>query len=242
MGYFNELPDILYQSPLSHKKSSVDYVAIKNIFRRTKLFDYLSDNVSFFNKYIIEDGDRPDTVAENLYGNSELDYIVVLMAGITNITHEWPVQDFQIYNFALAKYGSEVKMNEIKYYETLEIVDDQNRQIVPPKLIVDADFKVDGTINKFPSSTRYTLKSLTGDRQLDDKDEFTVATDNIARAVTNLEYEYTINEGKREINVLAPAYIQLFINDLRDIVRYDKSSNYISPNIAGTENTNVVNP
>ena len=100
------------------KKSSVDYVAIKNIFRRTKLFDYLSDNVSFFNKYIIEDGDRPDTIAENLYGNSELDYIVVLMAGITNITHEWPLQDFQIYNFALAKYGSEVKMNEIKYYQT----------------------------------------------------------------------------------------------------------------------------
>ena len=60
--------------------------------------------------------------------------------------------------------------------------------------------------------------------------------------MTNLEYEYTINEGKREINVLSPAYVQLFINDLRDIVRYDKSSNYISPNIAGTENTNVVNP
>ena len=113
---------------------------------------------------------------------------------------------------------------------------------MPPNLIVDADFKVDGTVNKFPSSTRYTLKALTGNRQLDDKDEYTVATDNIARAVTNLEYEYTVNEGKREINVLSPAYIQLFINDLRDIVRYDKSSNYLSQNIAGTENTNVVNP
>ena len=32
-------------------------------------------------------------------------------------------------------------MNEIKYYETLEIVDDQNRQILPPDLIVDVDFK-----------------------------------------------------------------------------------------------------
>ena len=126
--------------------------------------------------------------------------------------------------------------------ETLEIIDDQGRQIVPPKLIVDADFKVDGTVNKFPSSTRYTLKALTGNRQLDDKDEFSVATDNIARAVTNLEYEYTINEEKREINVLSPGYVQLFINDLRDIVSYDKSSSYIAKNIAGTENTNVVSP
>ena len=242
MGYFRELPDIAYQSPLSHKNSSRDFLLIKNIFRRTKLFDFLENNVSLLDKFTIGDGDRPDTVAEQMYGDSSLDYIVVLVAGITNIIDEWPLQDYQVYDFALEKYGTEEKMNEIKYYKTLEIVDDQNRQIVPPDLIVDVDFKVDGTVNKFPSSTRYTLKSLTGNRQLDDKDEYTVATDNIARAVTNLEYEYTVNEGKREINVLSPAYIQLFINDLRDIVRYDKSSNYISPNIAGTENTNVVNP
>ena len=132
-------------------------------------------------------------------------------------------------------------MNEIKYYETLEIVDDQNRQILPPDLIVDVDFKIDGTVNKFPS-TRYTLKAMTGNRQLDDKDEFGVLTDNIARAVTNLEYEYTVNENKREIDILNPSYLQMFINDLRDIVRYDKSSSYIAKDLAATENTNVVNP
>jgi len=242
MGYFRELPDIAYQSPLLHKNSSRDFLLIKNIFRRTKLYDFLESNVTLLNTFTIGDGDRPDTVAEELYGDATLDYIVVLVAGITNITNEWPLQDYQVYDYALEKYGSETEMNAIRYYETLEIIDDQNRQIVPPNLIVDADFKIDGTVNKFPSSTRYTLKSLTGNRQLDDKDEFTVATDNIARAVTNLEYEYTENEKKREINVLNRGYIQLFINDLRDIVKYDKSSSYISKNIAGTENTNVVNP
>ena len=242
MGYFRELPNISYQSPLLHKNSSRDFLLIKNIFRRTKLYDFLENSVSLLEKFTIGDGDRPDTIAEQMYGDSSLDYIIVLIAGITNIVDEWPLQDYQVYDYALQKYGSEEKMNEIRYYETLEIIDDQGRQIVPPKLIVDADFKVDGTVNKFPSSTRYTLKALTGNRQLDDKDEFSVATDNIARAVTNLEYEYTINEEKREINVLSPAYVQIFINDLRDIVRYDMSSNYLSQNIAGTENTNVVNP
>ena len=132
-------------------------------------------------------------------------------------------------------------MNEIKYYETLEIVDDQNRQILPPDLIVDVDFKVDGTVNKFPS-TRYILKAMTGNRQLDDKDEFSVATDNIARAVTNLEYEYTINEEKREINVLKKSYLNIFLNDLRDVLKYSSSSEYISPTLAQTANTEVVNP
>ena len=242
MGYFRELPNIAYQSPLLHKNSSRDFLLIKNIFRRTKLYDFLESNVTLLNTFTIGDGDRPDTIAEELYGDATLDYIVVLVAGITNITNEWPLQDYQVYDYALEKYGSETEMNAIRYHETLEIIDDQGRQIVPPNLIVDADFKIDGTVNKFPSSTRYTLKALTGDRQLDDKDEFSVATDNIARAVTNLEYEYTENEKKREINVLNRGYIQLFINDLRDIVKYDKSSSYISKNIAGTENTNVVNP
>ena len=33
MGYFRELPDILYQSPLSHKNSSGDYITIKEFIQ-----------------------------------------------------------------------------------------------------------------------------------------------------------------------------------------------------------------
>ena len=242
MGYFNELPNIAYQSPLSHKNSSRDYIIIKNLFRRTKLFDHLSGSVSALDRFVIENGERPDTVAELLYGDSRLDYIVILVAGITNINHQWPLEDHQVYNYALDKYGSDEKLNGIHHYETFEIRDEQDRQILPPNLIVDVDFKIDGTAIKYPSTIRYTIISETGNRQLDDKNEFTVLTDNIASPVTNLEYEYIENEKRREINVLYPSYVQAFINDLREVVRYDKSSNYITSSLASTENTEVVNP
>ena len=242
MGYFNELPNIVYQSPLSHKNSSNDYIVIKNLFRRTKLADYVKSAAAAFDKFVIGDGDRPDMVAEALYGDSKLDYVVILVAGITNINHQWPLPDYQVNDYALNKYGSETEMNKIKYYKTFEIRDEQNHQILPPNLIVDANFKIDGTIHKYSNTTRYTLRSQAGYKQLDDKDEFTVATDNIARAVTNLEYEFDENEKKREIDVLKGGYLNLFINDLRDIVRYDKSSSYINSSLAITENTEVVNP
>jgi len=242
MGYFNQLPNILYQSPLSHKNSSGDLIAIKNIFRRTKLTEYVKNSVAAFDKYVIGEGDRPDMVAESLYGDSKLDYVVILVAGITNINHQWPLQDFQVNEYALNKYGSETEMNAIHHYETFEIRDEQDRQILPPKLRVDANFKIDGTTHKFSNSTRYTLRSQAGYRQLDDKDEFSVATDNIARAVTNLEFEYTENEKKREIDVLKNGYLNLFLNDIRDIVRYKKSSTFIDPTLAIVENTEVVNP
>ena len=241
MGYFRELPNIAYQSPLTHKNSSRDFIVIKNIFRRTKLYDFLEENVSLLDKFTIGDGDRPDMIAEELYGDPTLDYVVILVAGIINVNHEWPLQDYQVYDFALEKYGSETEMNANHHYETFEIRDDKNRLILPPNLIVDVDFKIDGTINKFPS-TRYTVLSQTGNRQLDDKDEFAVLTDNIAYAVTNLDYEYSENEKRREIDVLDSSYLNTFINDLRDIVRYDKNSNYITSSLAITENTEVVNP
>lgn len=240
MGYFRELPNIAYQSPLSHKNSSRDYIVIKNIFRRSKLFNYLDDNVTFFNKYVIGDGARPDLIAEELYGDPKLDYVIILVAGITKINHEWPLQDYQVYDYALQKYGSETELNENHHFETFEIKDDKGRQILPPNLIVDDEFKIDGTSSKY--NTTYTLISQAGNTQLDDKDEFTVKTDNIARAVTNLEYEHTENDKKREIDVLRESYLQMFINDLRDVVRYDKSSSYITSSLAATENTNVVNP
>ena len=242
MAYFNEFPDLLYQSPLSHKNSSGDYIIIKNLFRRTRLQEHLGEYVTFFNKFVIGDGDRPDTIASALYGDSRLDYVVVLCAGITNINNQWPLQDYQVYNYALGKYGSEEEMNKIHHYETFEIRDEQARQILPPNLIVDKDFKIDGTSHKYPNTTRYTLRSDNGYRQLDDKDEFTVLTDGIAAAVTNLQFEFMENEKKREIDVLKPGYLQLFINDMRDILRYDKSSSYIAPDLARTESTEVVNP
>ena len=242
MAYFNELPNIAYQSPLSHKNSSADYIVVKNLFRRTKLADYIRNAASVFDKFIIGEGDRPDTVAEALYGDARLDYVVVLVAGITNINHQWPLQDYQVYDYALSKYGDEETMSQIRHYETFEIRDEQNRQILPPNLIVDANFKIDGTIHKYPNTTRYTLRSQAGFTQLDDKDEFTVATDNIARAVTNLEFEHTENEKKREIDVLKNGYLGTFINDLRDIVRYEKSSSFINSTLAVTENTETINP
>ena len=238
MGYFRELPNLLYQSPYPTKKSTRDYIAITNIFRRAKIFDSFQNNVFMFNKYIIGDNIRPDNVAEELYGSSTLDYIVIISAGITNINHQWPLQDYQVYDNSLAKYGSEIVMNQVHHYVTYEIKDSQGRQILPPNLIVDSTFKIDGSALRF-GGNRFNLISQAGNTQLDDKNEYTVLTDNIARSVTNFEFEISLNEKKRRIDLLTPNYLQTFVNDLRDVVRYSRSSSYISGTLASTELNNL---
>ena len=63
MGYFRELPNLKYPSFLSDKNSSLDYLEVKNLFRRVKLRDDLQSVFTMFNKYSIPEGARPDTVA-----------------------------------------------------------------------------------------------------------------------------------------------------------------------------------
>ena len=105
MAYFRELPNVAYQSPLINKTSSREYVIIKNIFRNTKILDHISDKAVLFNRYQIHDGDRPDTIAEEIYGDPGLDWIIVLSAGITNIRNQWTLNKQDLYEYALGKYG-----------------------------------------------------------------------------------------------------------------------------------------
>ena len=119
MGYFRELPDLQYPSFLKDKNSSLDYLEVKNIFRRVKLRDDLQSTFTVFDKYEIPEGYRPELVADEIYGSSELDWVVIITAGIINIRNEWPLSNKDLYEYASNKYGT--KLNSVRFYETTEV-------------------------------------------------------------------------------------------------------------------------
>jgi hypothetical protein len=148
MGYFRELPNLEYQSFLSDSLSSQSYLTVKNLFRRNKLRDDLSGVFTLFNKYEIPEGSRPDLVAEEYYGKADLDWVVLMTAGIINVRDEWPLSNYHLYKYADEKYGA--ALNDIHHYETKEVKDSNGRLILPKEKVVDSDFKLtyldDGTI------------------------------------------------------------------------------------------------
>ena len=215
MGYFRELPDLRYPSFLPNKTSSLDYVEVKNIFRRAKLRDDLQNNFTVFDKYEIPMGARPDTVAENLYGSSQFDWVVLTVAGILNVRNEWPLSDRDIYNYSFDKYGE--SLNSVKFFETKEVKDVDGRLVLPKGKVVDSNF----TIPK-PGEPTATLNPVTG--------------------ISNYEYEVRLNEEKRSIFVLRAEYLQEFLNDMRDLMIYNESSEYLNDKVIQTENTNITLP
>ena len=215
MTYFRELPNLNYQSTSSDRSSSEDYVVVKNIFRRAKLRDDLKYIFTSLVDYYIRDGIRPDQVADDLYGDPELDWVVLTSANIINVRDEWPLDSYEIYNYSLNKYGND--LNQIRHYETTEVKDSSGRLILPKGKVVDSGFTIPD-----PSSSTATLNPVGG--------------------VTNYEYESKLNDEKRSIYILSPNYLQVFLNDMKDIMRYKDSSQFVNINLIQTENTRNTDP
>ena len=215
MTYFRELPSILYQSPLSTRSSSDEYVEVKNLFRRVKLRDDLKDSITYLTNYYVRDGFRPDQVAEDLYGSPNLDWVVIHSAGIVNIRDEWPLTSREIYDYSLNKYGND--LNQIRHYVTTEVKDSSGKIYLPKGKIVDSNFTIAD-----PTSSTTTLNPVGG--------------------VTNYEHESNLNEDKRNITVLRPSYLELFVSDMRRIMTYSRSSQYVTNKVVQTENTRNTDP
>ena len=215
MGYFRELPNILYPSFLPEKTSSLDFILVKNVFRRVKLRDDLYKNFVVFQKYEVPEGARPDTVAEDLYGSSNLDWVVLTVAGIINVRNEWLLSNRDLYNYCFNKYRD--SLNSTRFFETTEVKDNSGRLVLPKGKIVDSGFTIPN-----PSNPSTTLNPVVG--------------------ISNFIYETRINEEKRNINVLKQENITEFLDDMREIMTYQESSEFVSRRVAQTENTNITMP
>ena len=215
MSYFRELPDIEYQSPFADSNSSQNYVRAKNLFRRVKLRDDLQNVFTLFNKYQIPEGVRPDIVAEEVYGRADYDWVVLMTAGIVNVRDEWPLSNRDLYRYAENIYGTQ--LNAVHHYETTEVKDSNGRLILPAGKVVDSNF----TIPK-PDDYRAILNPVIG--------------------ISNYEYETLKNEEKRSVYLLRSDYLQQYLNDMRTIMYYEKSSQYVDKKLIRTENTRVTMP
>jgi hypothetical protein len=233
MGYFRELPNLEYLSPLADRTSASEYITVKNIFKRVKIRDDLQNSFTVFNKYQISDGVRPEQVAEELYGSQNLDWVVLISAGITNIRDQWPLSSKDIYEYAEKIYGS--SMNDVHHYETIEVKDSTDRLILPKGKVVDYNFKlprpeIDSSVNR--SYVEYYDNGL----------QEMVKKFDIVVGVTNYEYEEIKNEKKRGIYVLRKGYLQQFLNDSRRLMLYSQSTQYINDKLKRGDNIRVKSP
>lgn len=220
MGYFSSFSNIEYPSPFSDRSSNRDYVTAKNIFRRAKIREDFFQSAIVFDKYLIIGDDRADTVAEEVYGDPGLDWVVLLSNNMINVRSEWPMTEADLQSYATNKYGLS-NLSNIHHYVTKEIKNSNNYLVLPAGLEVDQNFS-------------YTYR--------DRNTNVTVSGSAVRESVTNYEYESSKNDAKRDIYVLRPSYLAIVETDLREIMNYTDSSQYIDNRTKRGENLRLLSP
>ena len=216
MAYFQELPDISYPSLLPTRNKIEDRITVKNIFKRSKLRSDVDQSITGFDYYYVQDQQRPDVLAQELYDDSELDWVILTTNNIINIRDQWPLDGNELHSYILEKYGSEENILATHHHETRKIVDEFNRVVMPAGLEVDKNFT-------------FKYRNYTN----------TIITVNPVIEITNYDYENKLNEEKRRIKVLKPQYLGAFISEHKQIMNYGRSSDFISKRLKSTYNPRV---
>lgn len=213
--YFRNIPDIQYDTkPIRYPFSESDFVRAKNFFRRYQVNPDIFSYSVYFKKYALRDGDRLDTLAEQLYNDPFMDWIIVLTNNMINPLFDMPLSENDLRKHVESNYDN--PYGEIHHYETVELKNDEGVIVLRGGLIVDENFY----------SSMYKYWNGSGVQE--------ILGSEISYPVTVFDYELSENEKKREIYLLKPEYVEPFITDFKKTNLYTKSSDYISNDLKKT--------
>ena len=242
-GYFSYLPNINYVSRSTDRSSNDEFIEVKNIFRRAKIRDDMMNVVTGFDDYTIVGDGRPEQVAQKLYGDPRFDWVVLIANNITKVRDQWPLSENDFRKFILDKYKTDDELAKTHHYETKQLLDDNGRLVVPRGLRVNSNFNISylernpirqttipySGVNLNPAVTidnAGTARDANGD----------IIIHNNIFPVSNYEFELDINEAKRKIKVVRPAYLSRIVSDMEDVMKYKKSSQFVTKRLKNADN------
>jgi len=199
--YFSYVPNFEYINRLKEDKYINAYSEVKNLFKRAKISDDIFQDITFFERYAVRDGQRPDIIAYEYYKDENLDWLILLSNNVINPINEWPLDQEAFNEYLDRKYGVD-QIHNVHHYETTEVYTADNQKLLDSGFEVDQDFQF----------------------SFYDFSQFLQRTVNPVRSVSNFEYETRIQNEKRNIYVVKKEFINIVINDLQRIMPYKEGS------------------
>tara|TARA_B100001109_G_C18837787_1_gene462843 strand:+ start:1019 stop:1633 length:615 start_codon:yes stop_codon:yes gene_type:complete len=178
----DKLPDLLYN--FSSKPLDVDFLLVKNIWRRAEILVEFKSEVTIFTEITVADGERPEDIAATFYNNPFYSWTVLIANDITDIYSQWPRSITQLQEFIAQKYDNP---QATKHHITTEVKDSNNNIIVPAGKIVASNYQV----AYYNGSTTVTATPVV--------------------SITNEQFEFEKNAEKSRIQLIKPSIIEDFV-------------------------------
>jgi len=119
--YFTNFPTIPYDATGTGETKDV-----KNLLRRVAMRQKVRTNTLFYDTYDVKGGETPESIADKLYDDPQLHWVVLLVNDITDRYHQWPMSYSQFLQFVNDKYADP---NGVHHYEIPQSSGDTTKTI-----------------------------------------------------------------------------------------------------------------
>lgn len=97
--FFSKFPKMLYDID---GKGNLKIVT--DLLRRVKIRSAVKDSSTLFDKYDVQNGETPESLAYKIYGDAEYHYIILMLNNITDRYYGWPLSDYSFEVYVKNKY------------------------------------------------------------------------------------------------------------------------------------------
>lgn len=136
---------------------------VRNILFRVGIIkEVMEQNVDAYYYYDIRDSDRPETLAERVYGDAEAHWIILYANNIYDPYYDWPMDDRTFQKYIIKKYGS-VEWAKTNYHHYEKVITRENpsaQVITTTKFEVNEKKLTDGIITIIDAETDYGVGEI----------------------------------------------------------------------------------
>ena len=119
--YFNNFPLIPYDSV-----GNGEFKVVTNLLKRVAVRAKIKTNTAMFDTYDVLDGETPEMIANKLYGDSNLHWVILYVNNVTDRYHQWPMTTGQFLSFLNDKYSNP---DAVHHYEITQTSGDTSLKI-----------------------------------------------------------------------------------------------------------------
>ena len=119
--YFSSFPKIVYDS-----KGQGNPKVVTNLLKRVAVRAKVKNSAMLYDTYDIKNGDTPESLADRLYNNAQLHWVILLTNDITDRYHQWPMYEQQFNTYLNEKYDNP---DGVHHYEISQSSGDSDSKI-----------------------------------------------------------------------------------------------------------------
>ena len=159
-NFFDKFPLVRYTVD---KGLLNEYDTVRNVlFRIGIIKDVMERNIDAYYYHIVRDSDKPETLAEKVYGDAQAHWLILYANNIYDPYYDWPMDEKSFEKYLIKKYGS-IAWAKTNYHHYEKVVTRENpfaQTTMTTRFEVNENVLTDGVLTLSNYSTNFLVNEI----------------------------------------------------------------------------------